>query len=104
MQQVQFINGHLLVALDSALMVDNDPQTRDGAAWFEIKPNVDSHGVIASLIPGAGLCRRARQVPDLRSRAPKTGQNFQNTRAWCTLITGFDQACYRRRIHFGRTF
>jgi hypothetical protein len=47
MQQVQFINGHLLGALDSAVVVDKDPQTRDGAAWFEIRPRVDRHGVIA---------------------------------------------------------
>jgi hypothetical protein len=47
MQQVQFINGHLLGALDSAVIVDKDPQTRDGAAWFVIQPRVDRHGVIA---------------------------------------------------------
>jgi len=47
MQQVQFINGHLLGALDSAVIVDKDPQTRDGAAWFELKPRVDRDGVIA---------------------------------------------------------
>jgi hypothetical protein len=47
MQQVQFINGHLLGALDSAVIVDKDPQTRDGAAWFVIRPRVDSNGVIA---------------------------------------------------------
>jgi hypothetical protein len=46
MQQVQFINGHLLGALDSAVIVDKDPQTRDGAAWFEIDPRVNN-GVIA---------------------------------------------------------
>jgi hypothetical protein len=46
MQQVQFINGHLLGALDSAVSVDKDPQTRDGAAWFEIRPKVNN-GVIA---------------------------------------------------------
>jgi hypothetical protein len=46
MQQVQFINGHLLGALDSAVIVDKDPQTRDGAAWFEIRPKVNN-GVIA---------------------------------------------------------
>jgi hypothetical protein len=46
MQQVQFINGHLLGALDSAISIDNDPVTRDGAAWFEIQPKVDSRGLI----------------------------------------------------------
>lgn len=38
MQQVQFINGHLLGALNSAVAVGNDPVTRDGAAWFELTP------------------------------------------------------------------
>jgi len=47
MQQVQFINGHLLGALDSAVSVDKDPQTRDGAAWFEIEPQVNHHGLIS---------------------------------------------------------
>jgi hypothetical protein len=47
MQQVQFINGHLLGALDSAVSIAKDPVTRDGAAWFEIQPSVDSAGHIA---------------------------------------------------------
>lgn len=46
MQQVQFINGHLLGALDSAVSVANDSTTRDGAAWFEIRPGVDQQGLI----------------------------------------------------------
>lgn len=41
MQQVEYINGHLLGALNSAVNVDNDPVTRDGAAWFELKPVLD---------------------------------------------------------------
>jgi hypothetical protein len=46
MQQVQFINGHLWGALDSAVAVNHDPVTRDGAAWFEIQPIVDSNGTV----------------------------------------------------------
>ena len=41
MQQVEYINGHLLGALDSAVNLVNDPTTRDGAAWFELKPVLD---------------------------------------------------------------
>ncbi len=41
MQQVEYINGHLLGALDSAVTLNNDPTTRDGAAWFELKPILD---------------------------------------------------------------
>lgn len=40
MQQVQYINGHLVAALDSAIAVGGDPITRDGAAWFEMKPHL----------------------------------------------------------------
>jgi hypothetical protein len=46
MQQVQFINGQLWGALDSAVAVDRDPVTRDGAAWFEIQPRVESNGKV----------------------------------------------------------
>lgn len=43
MQQLEYIGGHLLSALDSAVNVANDPVTRDGAAWFELKPLVDAN-------------------------------------------------------------
>jgi hypothetical protein len=46
MQQVQYINGHLLAALDSAVAIDNDPVTRDGGAWFELTPQVNHNGNI----------------------------------------------------------
>ncbi len=46
MQQVQFINGQLWGSLDLAVAVDNDPVTRDGAAWFEINPIVGSNGKV----------------------------------------------------------
>jgi hypothetical protein len=42
MQQVQFINGQLWGALDTAVAIGNDPVTRDGAAWFEIQPKVSN--------------------------------------------------------------
>ncbi|HLZ61374.1 MAG TPA: hypothetical protein VKR06_30880 [Ktedonosporobacter sp.] len=47
MQQVQFINGHLWAALTSAVTVAGDPVTRDGAAWFEIEPQVESDQTIS---------------------------------------------------------
>jgi hypothetical protein len=46
MQQVQFINGALWGALDSAVAVGHDPVTRDGAAWFEIHPAVNDNGQV----------------------------------------------------------
>jgi len=48
MQQVQYINGHLFGVLDSAVAVGGDPVTRDGAAWFEISPVVNSSGQIVA--------------------------------------------------------
>ena len=46
MQQVQFINGQLWGSLEPAVAVDNNPVTRDGAAWFEINPIVGSNGKV----------------------------------------------------------
>src|SRR5579859_2004333 len=43
MQQVQFVNGHLVAALDSAVLVKGDALTRDGAAWFEVQPTMADH-------------------------------------------------------------
>lgn len=46
MQQVQYINGHLWAALDTALLFKGSPVAFDGIAWFEIRPHVDSSGMI----------------------------------------------------------
>jgi hypothetical protein len=47
LQQLQFINGRLWAALDSAGAVAGDATTRDGAAWFEITPSVNGAGRIS---------------------------------------------------------
>jgi hypothetical protein len=54
MQQVEYINGHLLGALDSAVLISNDPVTRDGAAWFELTPILNQNAAIA----GASFIRQ----------------------------------------------
>lgn len=46
MQQVQYIDGHLWGALDTALLFNGSPVAFDGIAWFEIQPQVDSSGMI----------------------------------------------------------
>jgi hypothetical protein len=48
MQQVQFINGHLWGALDTAVTIPNDTAERAGAAWFEVQPQLDGNGQLIS--------------------------------------------------------
>lgn len=51
MQQVQFIDGHLWAALESATVIGTDPVARDGIAWFDIDAQagaVASQGYITS--------------------------------------------------------
>jgi hypothetical protein len=38
MQEVEYINGHLDSALDTAITIPGDTTTRDGAAWFQVQP------------------------------------------------------------------
>lgn len=59
LQQLQFINGHLWAALDSSVTVDGDTATRDGAAWFEVTPSVDSHGQVSGALTDQGYVATA---------------------------------------------
>ena len=45
MQQVQYINGHLWGALDTALTIPNDTAPRAGAAWFEVQPRLNGNKI-----------------------------------------------------------
>ena len=54
MQQVQFINGQLWGALDTAVAIGNDPVTRDGAAWFEIQPTVHNGSISGATFTDQG--------------------------------------------------
>jgi len=106
MQQVQFINGHLLGALDTALIVDKDPQTRDGAAWFEIRPKVDRHGVIAGgrfsaqdyvAVKGKFLVYLAIT----QTSEGTTGIAFSITSPTLNPSTGYIVSTSNRKISFG---
>lgn len=46
MQQVQFINGYLFAALDTAVSLSGASVALDGVAWFQVKPQL-SGGTIA---------------------------------------------------------
>lgn len=45
MQQVQYINGNLWGALDTAVTIPNDTAPRAGVAWFKVQPRLDANGV-----------------------------------------------------------
>jgi hypothetical protein len=53
MQQVQFINGDLWGALDTAVTIPNDTALRAGLAWFEVHPHLNG-----AVIGGAQLKRQ----------------------------------------------
>jgi hypothetical protein len=44
LQQLVFSNGNLWTALDTALIINGDTQSRDGAAWFDIQPVLSGDG------------------------------------------------------------
>src|SRR5712691_2611837 len=49
LQQLQFINGVLWSALDTAVIIHGDA-TRDGAAWFEVHPSLSGLHVNATIL------------------------------------------------------
>lgn len=61
MQQVEYINGNLMGALSSAVLVKGDNTPRDGAAWFDIEPSlhgsltVNAHIKLQGYIAAKGL-------------------------------------------------
>jgi hypothetical protein len=54
MQQVQFINGSLWGALDTAITIPNDPAPRAGAAWFNVSPRLDGKVIGGANIKNQG--------------------------------------------------
>jgi len=46
--QLQYINGNLWTSLNTALFVSGDSASRDGAAWFEVHPELSSDGTTIS--------------------------------------------------------
>lgn len=54
MQQVQFINGDLWGALDTALTIPNDTTPRAGAAWFRVHPHLNGEVIGGANIKNQG--------------------------------------------------
>jgi hypothetical protein len=84
MQQVKYINGHLLGALDSAVAINNDPVTRDGGAWFELTPHVNGSGHIegASFIDQGYVASKGKYV-----LYPAIEQNVNDVTAMSFSVT-----------------
>jgi len=55
MQQVQYINGNLMGALSTAVLVQGDTTPRDGGAWFDIEPSLQGSLVVKAHIKNQGL-------------------------------------------------
>ena len=73
MQQVQYINGHVLGALDTSVTIPGDPAARAGAAWFDVDADAgqgrrhrcEPQGTATSSRPATMSCtRRSRRAPD----------------------------------------
>lgn len=108
MQQVQYINGHLLGALDSSISIDKDPVTRDGAAWFEIKPQVvgDRHAIISGGKFQAqgyvGVKGKYLVYPAIaQTYDGTTGIGFSITSPTLNPSTGYVVSTSENGIHFG---
>ncbi|HEX7734417.1 MAG TPA: hypothetical protein VF458_06135 [Ktedonobacteraceae bacterium] len=54
LQQVQFINGDLWGALDTAITIPNDSAPRAGLAWFQVHPRLDDGLISASAVAHQG--------------------------------------------------
>jgi hypothetical protein len=48
MEEVEYINGHLDGALDTAVTIPGDTSTRDGAAWLQVNPVLQNHAISPS--------------------------------------------------------
>lgn len=54
MQQTQYIGGAIWGELDTALSIGGDAATRDGAAWFKVKPTLNGDRISGAAIAGQG--------------------------------------------------
>lgn len=59
MQQVEYINGNLMGALDTAVSIKGDPVNRDGAAWFDIEPSLSSSHTVKAHVKAQGYIAAA---------------------------------------------
>jgi len=54
MQEVEFINGHLVGALDTAVTIPGDTSERSGVAWFHVTPALSGNVIGGAHITGQG--------------------------------------------------
>src|SRR5579863_2828497 len=54
MEQVEYINGNLMGALSTAILVKGDTTPRDGAAWFDIEPSLQGSLTVKAHIKHQG--------------------------------------------------
>lgn len=54
MQQVQFIEGELWGALDTAVTIPNDSAPRAAIAWFKIHPRLDGQKIVGAEVSSQG--------------------------------------------------
>lgn len=86
LQQVVFSNGNLWTALDTALFIDGDTQSRDGAAWFDIQPALSSDG---TTIQDAKIARQGYvSVVGNYLLYPAIAVNSAGTAAMAVSVTG----------------
>ncbi len=48
MQEVQYINGHLVGALNTSITIPGDTSARDGNAWFQVSPKLSGSVISGS--------------------------------------------------------
>ena len=54
MQEVEYINGHLVGALNTSVTIPGDTSTRDGIAWFQVTPHLGSNSIKGAQITEQG--------------------------------------------------
>lgn len=54
MQEVEYINGHLVAALNTSITIPGDTFTRDGVAWFQVSPSLSGRIIGGATITQQG--------------------------------------------------
>jgi len=54
MQEVEYINGHLVGALNTSVNIPGETTARDGIAWFQVTPHLGSSGIKGASIDQQG--------------------------------------------------
>ncbi len=104
MQEVQYINGHLLAALDTSITIPGDTGARDGLAWFEVQPRLAGAVISSSTkIVDQGYL----SAQGLYLLYPHIDQSFDGTTAITFSFTGpttYPSAAYSVRRVGQRNF